>query len=103
VASLSRHVLPWVWTGFAMNLASGAMLFASDALSLAANISFQLKMLLLVVAALNACVFQLVIARDMVRWDQQAATSLWAKLAAFFSIAVWLVIITLGRLIAYWA
>jgi hypothetical protein len=94
VASLSRHVLPWVWTGFAMNLASGAMLFASDALSLAANISFQLKMLLLVVAALNACVFQLVIARDMVRWDQQAA---------FFLIAVWLVIITLGRLIAYWA
>lgn len=103
VSSLSRHVLPWVWMGFALNLVSGAMLFASDALSLAANISFQLKMMLLVVAGLNATVFQLVSARGIERWDAGEPAPVGAKMAAVFSIAVWLAIITLGRLIAYWA
>jgi Family of unknown function (DUF6644) len=103
VANLSRHVLPWVWIGFAVNLTSGAMLFASDPLSLAANISFQLKMLLLVVAAFNAAVFQFNTARDMPRWDESTSAPTSAKLAAVISISVWLSIITLGRLIAYWA
>ena len=103
VQQLSRHVLPWVWLGFALNLASGVMLFASDALALAANISFQLKMALLVVAGINATVFQLAIYPGVRRWGDGGPTPAAVKLAAVLSISLWLSIIALGRLIAYWA
>ncbi|MBU2534094.1 MAG: hypothetical protein KKB37_15240 [Alphaproteobacteria bacterium] len=103
IRDLSRHVLPWVWAGFALNLFSGLMLFASNAVELAANISFQLKMLLLMVAGLNAGVFQLVTSRDAAQWERSSPVPASARIAAAISIAVWLSIITLGRLIAYWA
>lgn len=103
VAVLSRHVLPWVWAGFVINFVSGIMLFASDALSLAANISFQLKMLMLMLAGANAGLFQLSFGRDIGRWHNEAPAPIGAKLVAIFSIAAWLAIITLGRMIAYWA
>ena len=101
VQQLSRHILPWVWLGFALNLASGVMLFASDALALAANISFQLKMALLVVAGSNAALFHLAIYPGVARWDGDAPPLI-VKLAAVASISIWLAIIALGRLIAYW-
>jgi len=103
VSRLSRHVLPWVWIGFVLNLASGLMLFASDALSLAANISFQLKMMLLLLAGANAAVFQLLTARDMEHWDTDVPSPPGARLAAIISTSTWIFVITLGRLIAYWA
>ncbi len=102
VQRLSRHVLPWVWLGFVLNLASGVMLFASDALALAANISFQLKMALLIVAGANAALFQLAIYPGVRRWDDDTPPLI-VKLAAIASISLWLAIIALGRLIAYWA
>ena len=50
---LAGMVLPWVWTGFVLNAVSGAMLFASDAVTFAENRSFQVKMLLILAAGMN--------------------------------------------------
>lgn len=102
--SLSRlgdKLLPWVWFGFALNIVSGALLFASDAVEFAANTSFRAKMALLVLAALNAVWFQMRIAPAIPAWDREAMPPPNARVAAALSIALWLAVITAGRLMAY--
>ena len=101
LSRLGRHLLPWVWTGFALNLMSGVLLFLSDAVEFAENTSFRIKMLLLALAGLNALWFQTRIARTMPAWDRDADAPGAAKAAALLSVALWLSIVTAGRLMAY--
>lgn len=103
VTALAGHVLPWVWLGFLLNMASGVLLFSSDALSLAANISFQLKMLLLIIAGITAVIFMRSTYRTAANWNAGTPTPPAAKIAALLSLVSWLGVITLGRLIAYWS
>ncbi len=101
LSRLGLHLLPWVWTGFALNFMSGVLLFLSDAVEFAENTSFRVKMLLLVVAGLNAVWFQTRVARTMPAWDRDADAPGAAKTAAALSIVLWLAIVTAGRLMAY--
>lgn len=101
VSRLGQHLLPWVWAGFALNLGSGVLLFLSDAIEFAGNTSFRVKMLLLLLAGFNALWFQTRIARSMPAWDRDADTPAAAKAAAALSLALWLAIVTAGRLMAY--
>lgn len=101
VTRLGRHLLPWVWAGFALNLASGLLLFASDAVEFAANSSFRAKLVLLALAGLNALWFQARIAPSIPTWDTGVTPPARARAAAALSIALWLAIITAGRLMAY--
>ena len=101
LSRLGRHLMPWVWAGFVVNLGSGVLLFLSDAIEFAANTSFRVKMLLLALAGLNALWFQARIARSMPAWDRDADPPRPAKAAAVLSIVLWLAIITAGRLMAY--
>ena len=101
VASLGRHLLPWVWTGFLLNAASGALLFASDAVEFAANASFRVKMVLIVLAGLNALWFQARVAPGMAAWNLTVPPPAGARLAALVSITLWVAIVTAGRMMAY--
>jgi hypothetical protein len=100
LSRLHRILLPWVWTGFALNAASGALMFVSDAAEFAANTAFRFKLALIAVAALNAVAFQK-------RWfpaiggADDPKISFRAKASAGASIALWLAIISAGRLMAY--
>jgi len=102
VRRLSDHLLPWVWTGFAVNLSSGLLLFLSDAVAFAANPAFQAKMALLVLVGLNAAWFQRRIYADVGEWDSGAPPPSSARAAAVLSLALWTAIIAAGRMIAYW-
>jgi hypothetical protein len=98
---LARHLLPWVWAGFALNATSGALLFVSDAIEFAANPALQAKLLLIGLAGVNAAAFQLRLARGQEAWDMDAQSPPAARASAAFSIILWLAIITAGRLMAY--
>lgn len=101
LSRLGQHLLPWVWIGFALNLASGALLFMSDAVEFAENTSFRVKMLLLMLAGLNALWFQHRLAPAIPAWDRDADAPGAARTAAVLSIVLWLAIVTAGRLMAY--
>ena len=58
---------------------------------------------LLVAAGINATVFQIAIYPGVRQWGDGGPTPAVVKLAAVLSISLWLSIIALGRLIAYWA
>lgn len=79
--------------GFALAAASGALLFITHAVYVAASIAFQFKLQLLIFLALNAAVFHL--------RGSLARRDLLARLQSVGSIAGWIGVIAAGRLIAY--
>ncbi|MBU2583620.1 MAG: hypothetical protein KJ622_18080 [Alphaproteobacteria bacterium] len=101
--ALAALLLPWVWTGFTVNATSGFLLFASDAIEFAANPAFQAKMALILLAGLNAAVFQYRASRCEADREAIADTSQTSgmRLQAAISILLWLSVIVAGRLIAY--
>jgi hypothetical protein len=78
---------------FAVAAASGSLLFISAATELAVNPAFRLKLVLLLMAGVNALVFH---ARDSLRRQDR-----WARWQAGTSLLIWLAVIAAGRLIAY--
>lgn len=101
VRALGSFLLPWAWLGFALVVPTGFAMFATHATEFAANPAFQLKLLLLVVAALNAATFHFTVYRTAIDWNRDAPTPGAAKLAALLSLALWLGVIACGRMIAY--
>jgi hypothetical protein len=93
VAALARLVLRTALGGFACAVVSGSLLFVSAATEVAANPAFRVKLVLILIAGLNALVFH---ARGgLYRRDAPAL------LQAAASLLLWLSVLAAGRLIAY--
>ncbi|HTT06407.1 MAG TPA: hypothetical protein VMF64_14090 [Steroidobacteraceae bacterium] len=100
LAPLHRF-LPLVFVGFGINLATGICFFCHDPRVYAYNISFRIKMLLILLAALNALWFRLGVFLDLERWGPGIEASRLAKVISALSIVIWLAVITAGRYIAF--
>jgi hypothetical protein len=87
--------------GFAIMVASGALLFYAVPVRTYFNIFFRLKMTFLLMAVLNVAVFHFSTSRTMPRWDQDTRPPIRARLAAGVSLALWAAIAVCGRMIAY--
>ena len=88
----ARLARTWL-AAFALAAASGGLLFISAATELAANPAFRLKLVLILMAGVNALVFH---ARDSLRRQDR-----WARWQAGASLLIWLAVIAAGRMIAY--
>ena len=100
VSALWRQLFPWIAFGAIIITISGTLLFWSDPVKFYGNVFFRIKLFALFLAALNALAYHLGIERRLVEWDT-AATPRAAKIAGATSIAVWTVVVVVGRLIAY--
>jgi hypothetical protein len=100
VSSLARHLLPWSRRGLLLIVPSGLLLFITNAVTLWYDPLFQFKILLLIVAGLNALIFHHFTFRSVIAFDHTTLPSA-AKVTAAISILVWLAIIACGRLLAY--
>ncbi|WP_299708053.1 DUF6644 family protein [uncultured Pontibacter sp.] len=100
VPDLARHVLPWSRRGLYLIIPSGLLLFSTNAVALASDSVFHIKMLLLAVGGLNAGFFHRYIFSSAPEW-QHGNTPRIAKAVAVCSIVVWVAVITCGRLLAY--
>ena len=101
VTDLARHLLRWSWLGLALVVPAGFMMFAAHATEFASNPAFQLKLGLIAAAAANVAFFHLFPYRTVGVWDVTGDAPASARAAAALSIAVWVAVITCGRLIAY--
>ncbi len=101
VSELHHRLIHWTWTGFAVMFVSGSFMFASEAAKMYSNGAFRFKMLLILLAGLNALIFETTAFRNVAQWDD-SRTPLGAKLAACFSLVAWVGVIAAGRWIAYW-
>lgn len=95
-----KRLVPLVWFGFCINLASGTMFFIGDPMRYSINIGFQLKMLLILIAGLNVVVYQLQVRPQLTGWNTVSMPTI-ARLVAIASLATWGGVLLLGRLIPY--
>ena len=91
--ALGRLVVRIAVVALSAAVLAGSLLFISDAAQVAANPAFRLKLVLILMALLNAAVFH---ARDSLR--RHDAVARWQ---AGLSIALWFAVIAAGRMIAY--
>jgi len=101
VLDTTADVLPITWTAFVIALASGGLMFASNALTYAHNGFFQAKMSLIVLAGLNMLAYHLVVGRDASSWQNAATTPFKARVVGGASLALWIAIAACGRWIGF--
>ena len=68
VSRVIEGILPLTWAAFAVALASGSLLFISNATKYLENGYFVAKMFLIAAAGLNMAIFHLVNGKDLKRW-----------------------------------
>lgn len=99
-----RPLLPWALAGFATNVLSGTLLVAAQPEAFVRNTAFKIKMSCILLAGANALWSQVVSAPIRTTGDAADAGILRrrsAKLAASFSLLLWVVVIACGRLIPF--
>jgi len=97
----THKLLPWVFIGFGLNLTTGILFFFGDPMRYAINIGFQMKMVLVVIAGLNALWFWWKINPVMHDWEPDVNPPGLAKVIAWISLVTWTGVLLLGRLIPY--
>jgi len=80
---------------------TGVLMFASNAPSYAANLEFQLKLVTIVLAGVNMAIFHSTAHRRIADWDLDLPPPAAARISGFLSLALWTVVIVLGRWIGF--
>lgn len=101
VVNLADHLLPWSRRGLFLIIPSGILLFISNAVSLADNTVFWIKLGLIAVAGVNAMLFHRIFFASVAKWDTYASAPVTAKIIALTSMVLWITVICCGRLLAY--
>jgi hypothetical protein len=94
---------PWAIGGFVVMFVSGFLLFLGKPENYYSTTAFKVKMILLPFAGLNVLVFHRRILPGVARWDHAAVAPWQGRLVGIVSITLWIIIIVLGRLTAYFA
>jgi hypothetical protein len=93
--SVAADALPWTFVGMAVSIASGILLFLSEAMKCYASLPFFLKMGFLAAALLLTFTFH----RHLAKADEPSPMV--SKCAACVSIALWFGVGLAGRAIAF--
>jgi hypothetical protein len=100
-SKVARRLLPWTAAGFVTMVVSGVLIFYANPVHFYHNVFFRAKVLLLILAGLNAWVFHARVWHRVAMWDLDQVTPAAARLAGASSLLLWACIIMAGRLIAY--
>ena len=99
VEAASRLLTPFAIAGIVLLVPGGLTLFIADAGPLAANAVLQTKFALVALGLANAVLFRALWGSQLARWDKNRPG--FGRAQVFASIAIWLMVPALGRLIAY--
>jgi len=101
VSRVTGGILPLTLGAFVVALASGGLLFISNATKYLGNGFFVAKMFLISAAGLNMVMFHMIGARNLPRRENDARLPLPARLAGGVSILLWIAVVTCGRWIGF--
>lgn len=101
VRALARHLLPWSVAALLVIVPTGLAMFSAHAGDFLGNRAFQLKMALLLTAAMNAAIFHTGPFQSAAAWDTNATAPPGARICVALSLVLWFSIIGCGRLLAY--
>jgi hypothetical protein len=101
VSRITNGILPLTWCAFAVAVASGGLLFISNATKYLGNGFFIAKLCLICVAGLNMMVFHAISAKDLPKWESETRLPFLARLAGGLSILLWVAVVACGRWIGF--
>ena len=101
VSAVTRGIVPLTWGVFVVAVASGGLMFISNATKYLGNGYFIAKMFLIGAAGLNMVVFHFISAKEMPRWENETRPPLPARLAGALSILLWIAVVACGRWIGF--
>jgi len=96
-----RDLMPLAILGFLINLTTGALFFIGTPEQYVHNVAWWAKVFFLVVAGLNAIVFEVTIGADVARITGDAETSRRAKVIGAVSLLSWLSVLYWGRMLPF--
>jgi hypothetical protein len=100
-SQLQKRLFPWQMFGMAGAATTGLILVFGDPMRFYINIFFWMKMLMMVIAAVNAFAFHYISYFSVDSWDNARVPPFGAKLAGALGVALWSFVIIAGRLIPY--
>ncbi|WP_151637561.1 DUF6644 family protein [Noviherbaspirillum aerium] len=101
VTAMARHLLRWSVLGLFLVVPAGLMMFSAHPGDFISNRVFQLKLLLILAAGINAAIFHTGVYQTVDGWNTQASAPSLARFHAALSMALWIAVIACGRLLAY--
>jgi hypothetical protein len=101
VNDVLHHLRPYVLGGFAIVFVTGGLLFWAEAVAVVESPATPFKFAFMALAGLNAAYFEFVTARQSKLTENLAVLPRAARVAGLTSIALWILVIIFGRLIAY--
>jgi hypothetical protein len=101
VSEVVSRFLPWMRAGFVVMVATGVLLFYAIPVRSYHNIFFRVKLVMLILAGVNAWVFHATLYRRIAGWNLAPTPPRAARVAGSLSLVIWAAVIVCGRLIAY--
>lgn len=101
VSRIASEVLPWTLAAAVVAVVAGIPLFTTRATHYAHNTAFQIKIVLLLLAAANMLWFHLRTERSISVWDHDTRPIPAARLAGLCSMIVWAGVLLSGRWIGH--
>jgi hypothetical protein len=101
VSEVAARVLPWTFAGFVLMVISGVLLFYAIPVRSYQSLFFRIKVILLIVAGLNAWHYHRTAHRTVDRWGVAAIPPKSVRASALVSLCAWTLVIFAGRFIAY--
>jgi len=98
---MASDILKWTWGAFALTALTGSLMFITNATVYYHNFFFRMKMLLLALTGINMLFFELTAGRTIHGWDRAPSAPRAGKAVAALSLAMWIGIICMGRLIGF--
>ncbi len=101
VSVIFKELRPWSMWGFAVQSVSGLLLFWSEPLKCYKATSFWIKMIAMILAFLNAFIFDKTLYPKVAPWDNSIITPARARFASVASLVLWSTVVFTGRWTAY--
>jgi hypothetical protein len=97
----AREIVPFAVAGFALNVATGFIFLVGHPEQYVHNLAWWMKVGSLVLAGLNALVFEWRIAPRIAALDAGAALPFGARCIGFVSLAAWMSVLYWGRMLPF--
>lgn len=98
---LAARLGPMMFVGFGVMVITGVTLFTAIPVRYTQNIWFRAKLVLMIVAALNAYLFHRHLNASASTWDSDRVPPRRTRMAAAISLSLWVLVVICGRFIAY--
>jgi hypothetical protein len=101
ISRINRSLLPLTVGGFAVLVITGTLVFFGKPFEYYHNFAFRLKLMFLLLAAINIFAFHVRVQADQAAWDEAPRPPAKVRRAAALSLLSWVLVIGAGRGMAY--